>query len=266
MGDADSLPPLPRESPAWLTVLTSPKRPMYLGRTLASLDMAGAFGLRCSGELQTLICVDADPIPKEFRSAFPTSFGWTLVSVGAGGGTRRAMRNIIRLAAAAAAPALLYCEDDIQPCDLAVTGAMSIEVPAECGFLSLCDVRTLAGPELEPPRIVTWAADDPRIKPGFWGSMALLIPGPSLGYLATREIRANDWPYASDVWIGEQLASKTAPWQRFGVVAPSLFQHVGERSAVNPAWTLESHRVASTWRSYTNGVSIARALRRRDPF
>lgn len=238
----------------WLSVLTTPRRPQYLQRTLVELDHAGAAELAAAGELFRWIGVDGDP---EHVSAPP---GWAKGRVGDGQGTRYAMLRTIQAAADAEAPYLLYFEDDLLACRAAVTAMAALVVPGDCGFVTGFDCRHFrddAAAALSRHR-----ADDPTFPQGYWGSQALKIPASSLRYLQHAQIDARDanHPNASDVWIGQQLASRGGLREWYGVLCPSLFQHVGARSAVNVDWSLTRERQAGNWSVSRDGLDAVTTI------
>lgn len=214
-----------------ISVLTSPKRPDYLAQTLVGLDGAGADGYA------KFLAVDG------LTDTVQAPRSWPLVCVGGGrGGSTYAMLNIFRHAVEMGADELLYFEDDIIPCRRAVTALARMPVRSDCGFLTACDILAVAR-GLPPGVQRIRAADDLRPHRAFWGTMALKIPSRALRYLAEFEPGANQGNH-SDVWLGDHLASGRGRWKYFGTVAPSLFQHVGEKSLCSPEQGLEPWRVA----------------------
>lgn len=235
----------------WISVLTTPKRPGYIQRTLRELDNAGAQALAERTGAVRFLAVDGNPDEITDRP------GWVKGQVGDGlGGTRRAMLRVIQAAADDGAESLLYFEDDVLPCYDAVVALAFLPVPEDCGFLVACDVRGMGG---WAPALITAAADDPAFAPGFWGSMAVKIPGRALHHLRAHQLDiTSPQMNAADVWLGQQLAAAAAPWHKFMVVAPSLFQHYGMTSAVDPARTLEGPgRMARNWNGGLSGLPLA---------
>lgn len=204
----------------WLTVLTTPARTEYLLDTLASIDAAG--GDRFPGNRVVFVDGDRNAVP-----AVPP--GWAKLTVGDGPrGSRRAMWKILHLACIARVPYCLYLEDDLRLCRRAIAAMSAIEVPAGLGFLSFFNQHG-AAPE---PGIHCRRSDDPKFGHGFWGSQALKIPWRSLRQFAWPRSEPGGWPFASDVWLGEQLASKRAPEPFFGIHSPALVRHIGERTTI----------------------------------
>lgn len=220
--------------PPWLTVLTTPARTDYLLGTLASIHAAG--GHRFTGN--RVVFVDGDPnaVPAVPR-------GWAKLRVGEGGrGTRRAMWKILNLAAIARAPYLLYFEDDVRLCRNAIGAMAAVTVPPGVAFLSF--LNQLEG---VPARrgLHCRRADDPKIGHGYWGSQALKIPLRSLRHFERSHTEPlHGWGYASDVWLGEQLATSKTPEHYYGICSPSLVRHIGERTTIpsQAGQTLDGHR------------------------
>ncbi len=205
----------------WLTVLTTPARPEYLLATLASIDAAG--GDRFAGNRIVFVDGDRGQVP-----AVPP--GWAKLTTGDGPrGTRRAMWKILHLAGIARAPYVLYFEDDLRLCRRAIGAMSAIEVPPGLGFLAFFNQH---GPAPEPG-IHCRRADDPKYGHGFWGNQALKIPLRSLRvFERPRSEPVGQWAYASDVWLGEQLASRRAATEWFGIYSPTLVRHVGEQTTI----------------------------------
>ncbi len=207
----------------WLTVLTTPARTEYLLSTLASIDAAG--GDRFSGNRVVFVDGDAGQVPE-------VPAGWAKLTTGEGPrGSRRAMWKILHLAAIARAPYLLYFEDDLKLCRRAVGAMSAIEVPPGLGFLSFFNQHGAVSPP--EPGIHCRRADDPKFGHGYWGNQALKLPRRSLRVFERRTSEPiGQWAFASDVWLGEQLASRKAPEHFFGLHIPALVRHVGERTTI----------------------------------
>ncbi len=221
----------------WLTVLHNPARPEYLQRTLLELDSAGAAQLGAKGELFRWIAVDGDP------DAVNAPPGWSKGSVGNGStGTRRALQRIVQAGADAGAPHLLYFEDDVIASKNAVSALQLIPVHPRAGFLVACNTRDGITDDRRPfprparpfPRLALVAADGNLTPGGFWGTQALKLPGRTLAHLARLTIPDSDPVRSGDVWLGENAASRAAPWPEFAVLVPSIFQHIGARSLAWP--------------------------------
>ena len=245
----------------WLTVLTTPRRPQYLQRTLVELDCAGAAELAAAGRLLRWIAVDGDP---EQISAPP---GWVKVQVGDGlDGTRRAMLHTIQHAADGQAPYLLYFEDDVIASRNAVAAFAALAVPDECGFVTAFEVQHFHGADVAPMLTTHRTAALKRTQGGFWGNQALKLPAGALQHLQLAKVAPGDPPNSSDVWLGEQLAGPGGYREVFGVINPSLFQHVGAASAVDASWTLAPWRVAANWAASRNALDVVAAIEKRAPF
>jgi hypothetical protein len=245
-----------------ICLLTTPRRPQFLAATLRALDGAGA------REMRRLICVDGRLQDVLRLRVVPP--GWEMQSIGTGDqGTQVAFHAALLASWRAGGPEdLLFFEDDIQPCRNAVTALARIPVPDDLGFLSAFDHRNLMRTITEPT-LLRIGADDSQVQGGwgFWGNQALKIPGRALAHLVKQRTnytyapgvselgRARSLMYGSDVWLGAQAASADAPWKRYGLIAPSLFQHVGAMSAVGKHWRLEQ-RVAINWRGDFDALTL----------
>jgi hypothetical protein len=217
----------------WLTVLTTPARTEYLLDTLASILEGG--GHRFVGS--RIVFVDGDPnaVPAVPR-------GWTKLTTGAGPrGNRRAMWKILNLAAIARVPYLLYFEDDVRLCRNAIAAMSAIAVPPGVAFLTFLQQQWVPAER----GIHCRRADDPKIGHGYWGNQALKIPLRSLRTFERRHTEPiNQWLYASDVWLGEQLASRGSAEHHYGIVQPALVRHVGVRTTIpgQEGQTIDGHR------------------------
>lgn len=202
-----------------IAVLTTPGRPEYLADTIASLERAGA-----AEHALRVIFVDGDGGRME---NLPFFSGWLTESLGAEPqGTRGALAGVLH-AAARFGEDLLFFEDDIRASRNAVRALELLEVPADCGFLVACDIAQHGG---TTPQIVRRGGEGPKR----WGSQAMKIPARALEYMASRTLDGSSWPHAADIALGQALAAPPAPWAHYGIVAPSLFNHIGERSSVTP--------------------------------
>jgi len=201
-----------------IAVLVHPGRLEYLADTIASLEAAGALE-----QSNRVIVVDG---------VAPVAFeGWTTISLGAQpGGVRRALSAVLRMAAAVGED-LLFFEDDVRASRNAVRALAALEVPKDCAFLVACDIAQHGGNELE---IVRRTGEGERR----WGDQALKVPAKALAFIAGRELPDTKWAHSGDVAIRRMLASPPAPWSFYGIIAPSWFDHRGERSIVHPTQKL----------------------------
>jgi hypothetical protein len=232
-----------------ITVLTTPRRPQYLAATLAGLDAAGA-----RDHAPRWVCVDGEIMPVLLARVVPS--GWGVVSVGIGNGSRVSLQRVCELARRQPGGGdLLYFEDDLAACRNAVTAWERIAVPPDCGFLAAFDHKNLArGFE---PRILRVASDDPTVGP-YCGNQAIKIPGRTLAHLVQQSTAGNfgnSRLFGSDVWLGHHAASAAAPWKVAGILAPSLFQHVGAASSIHPHWKL-ADRTAQNWRQDFDALTL----------
>ena len=230
-----------------IAVLTTPARPEYLAETIASLEQAGA-----DAHALRVIFVDGDGGKME---NLPFFSGWLTESLGPEPmGTRAALAGVLH-AAARFSEDLLFFEDDVRAAPNAVRALELVEVPDDCGFLVACDIAQHGA---DVPMIVRRPGEGPRR----WGSQAMKIPARSIAYMAARELAGTNWPHAADIALGRSLAAPPAPWPVYGVIAPSLFDHVGEHSIVTPEKTVgkEPGRACLNFIGEREAVEVARAI------
>jgi hypothetical protein len=251
-------------------VLTTPRRPQFLAATLRGLDAAGA------QQLQRLLCVDG-PL-QEILKLRVVPAGWEIESIGTGDqGTQVACRAACAAyARRGGADDLMYFEDDVLPCRNAVAGLAKIPVPDDCGFLAafaniIGQRRFHPSKQATPgePAIIRQAADDPDLHgTGHWGNQALKIPRRTVEHLvrqlptyyAVSRRATGRMLFGSDKWIGQHAASAGAPWHVYGLISPSLFQHVGARSAIGAHWKLDG-RTSPSWRADFDALTLPGLLR-----
>jgi hypothetical protein len=252
----------------WLTVLTCPARREYFAATIASLRWAGSD--KFTGE--KIVFIDgttqlSDEDWAWYREAAP---GWSFRSTspdGASIGTKPAMLSLLHQAAEAAVERLVYCEDDILCSKNAIPAILRLKGHDRLAFVSFCDIKNLGfKPGLTEAPGYDFAG--PSGQGGHWGNQMLLLSGKALQYLrSTTEMPdwgisipnlGQDWPKkpedialgkkASDIMLGISLALPPAPWAKYGIFTPSLCQHIGERSLVNPVATANGFgRDSLTW-------------------
>jgi len=244
-----------------IVVLTTPRRPQFLGATLKALDAAGAAGQ------ERLLCVDG-PAQDILRLRVVPK-GWEVKSTGAGKvvNTQVAFHAVCaEIARRRGADDVLFFEDDIVPCRNGVAGLGLIPVPDHCGYLVAFDHRNVI--RSPAPRLMLIAADDPGGPQrgwGFWGNQALKIPRRTIAHLVNRPTNrtykstVKTRLYGSDVWLGDNAASQHAPWKVYGLIAPSLFQHIGGVSAVGTHWHLKG-RTAENFRADFDALTLAELL------
>lgn len=208
----------------WLTVLTTPRRPQYLQATLAELDQAGAHILAIQGALLRCIAVDGNP------ADVPDRPGWVKFSVGMNVGSRRALLNTCHAAADGQAGHLLYFEDDLVACQNAVLALNRALVPQDCGFITAFTMQF--DRRVARDKTIHTAH---KLPGGYWGTQALKIPARGLSHLRTLQIGENEIDNSGDVWLGQHLATQHAPWWKYRILRPSIFEHVGLVSQAHPA-------------------------------
>jgi hypothetical protein len=248
-------------------VLTTPRRPQFLGRTLIALDREGA------ANQQRLLCVDGHVADVLRHRVVPR--GWEVISIGVGNSvnTQVAFHGVCAaIARRAGTDDVLFFEDDVVPCRHAVTGFGLIPVPDDCGFLAAFDHRNVL--TSSAPRLLLVPADDPHGPQrgwGYWGNQALKLPRRTIAHLAKQRTDRTYVPhvtsrlYGSDVWLGVNAASEGAPWRRYGLIAPSLFQHIGAVSSVGTHWALKG-RTAFNFRADFDALTLPELLRASEYF
>jgi hypothetical protein len=209
----------------WLSVVTTPSRLRYLADTLEHLDTHGGADHFLGNKV---ICVDGA------MANVPRRDGWSMLPVGARDGsavgTRRGMWKILHLAALAKAPYVIYCEDDIRCSRLAVVAISLLSVQPGVGFYTFFNAKE-GLPSV--PGIHCRKADDPKNAPGHWGSQCLKIPFRSLRKFADPKTEPKDeYRFAGDVWLGEQLATARSVEHYYGIVLPALVRHIGAETTI----------------------------------
>jgi hypothetical protein len=239
-----------RGKPA-VTVLTSPQRSGYYERTIELLDETGATKLPTR-----ILFVDGPashdaveahgpwgPLGGRYMRITPPEWNIRSCYTGYDGrvsGTKKAMVNILRWAADVGVSDLYYFEDDVLPAKNAVLAMQAIVVPDDCAFLTFCDIKWLGG-EDKTPGIRRFAGFDEINDTGHWGNQALKIPRATLQYFRSGPLPPWHHRHASDVLLSIIVAQEPAPWNKYGVVAPSLVQHIGLNSLANPREPQRGH-------------------------
>lgn len=216
-----------------LSVLTHPARRDYFAATMASVRAAGG------DEYSRTVFIDGQgslsPSDHDWYRAVAGP-GWSFAATHPSGeaiGTKSSMLAVLH--AAAGSERLIYLEDDIVLCKNAISFVARYEMPLDVAFVSFCDIKN-AAPRPGLTVCPGYDYDAPMGQGGHWGNQMLLIPGRSLRFLRDA-VALPDWGdarIASDIMLGISLATGPAPWRTYGIYSPSLAQHVGERSLVNP--------------------------------
>lgn len=255
-----------------MTVLTCPARREYFAATMASINAAGANEFL--GE--KIVFIDGtDQFTQDDWNWYANTAGsgWdlrctSLAPLSPAIGTKPAMLHVLHEAAKAEASWLLYMEDDILLSKNAIRAVVSMNYPKHLAFVSFCDIKNVA-PLTGITECPGYDFEGPTGEGGHWGNQMLVIQGEALSYLQASTTMPDwnitlpdhraSWPKsaadivlgkkASDIMLGISLACPPAPWSRYGVFSPSLAQHVGERSLVNPKATVSGWgRDSLTWR------------------
>jgi hypothetical protein len=222
----------------WLTVCTTPRRTDYLAATIAAIDEAG--GSWFPG--RKVLYVDG-------KSSGPPPVGWELRESEQNYGNAHSAIALLRAAARARAPYLLFFEDDIILTRYAVDVMCDIEVPPECFMLQFCDLKAYGDPRHDALRIFNQplGADESNTsdptRPGpMWGNQALKVPLRSLvAFTDTATARMWRRKHHADILFSNVAAEAAGPGVTpyLGIVAPSLVQHVGLKSLCNPTQGLD---------------------------
>lgn len=189
----------------------------YLGATLAALDRAGADGVaRC-------VLVDGPELPE-------VPAGWELLPGQPRriGGTLQLWRAF-RLAAERSAERVLYCEDDITPCQNAIRYLLTLQIPEDVAFI---DARVLRE-DLQGAPGLRRVELTQRRRP-YWGTQALILPLRTCEWLIGRDplsLPIGDHEKHGDLILGE-LAGRS-PWPRYGAHLPRLVRHDGVVSSAH---------------------------------
>lgn len=144
--------------------------------------------------------------------------GWDVESLTAGEpsrGTRASIREILRRAAGADAPYLLYFEDDVRLARNGVTAMAAFEGPSWAEFLSFLAMN---------PGTPSTPGVHRFTGPMFWGTQAIKVPLRSLLLFEGPDDTPAGYPHACDVWLGQRLVP--------GIVIPSIVRHIGAVSSI----------------------------------
>jgi hypothetical protein len=217
--------------------MTCPRPPGQadsLHATLRALDGAGA------GDLASKVVFSDGPLPGAEIVTAPGRRPW-LVREHADGpsGTIPALLRMWRGALALGADALLMFEDDVLPCRNAVHRMVRHGVPDDCALASFLDMNRMPeGTEEGLYRVTGHGFSTPTTTP-FWGHQALLVPRRTLQEVAALSPEAtaemvHRFGLGSDCMLGHLMATGAISRPSYGVHVPSLVQHVGAQSRVNP--------------------------------
>lgn len=260
------------EGTPWMTVLTCAARREYFAATMASIRAADdGFFL---GEKVVFVDGANQLSPEDWKwYEDAAGSGWRFEMTDPHGeaiGTKPAMIALLHVVASAGAAWLLYMEDDITLSKNAIAAVCCYahSHPAHLAFTTFCDIKNIA-PLDGVTECPGYDFSGPTGEGGHWGNQMLLIPGAAMHYLQsittlpdwgiTIPPHERSWPKdwtdvvlgrkASDILLGISLACSPSPWTKYGVFSPSLAQHVGENSLVNPKATVTGWgRDTLTWR------------------
>lgn len=269
----------------WMTVLTcpvtagedgvlvkAPERREYFAATIKAINECG--GRDFPGRRVVFIDGGNQLSPEEWlwyeEAAGP---GWHFEMTDPHGdliGTKPSMLSLLHKVALAGATWLLYMEDDLRLSKNAITAACRYAetMPPQLAFTSFCDIKN-AAPLDGVTECPGYDFEGPTGEGGHWGNQMLVIPGAALQFLESVTTlpdwgikippHERSWPKdwtdivvgrkASDIMLGISLALAPSPWLKYGVFSPSLAQHIGARSLVNPKATVYGWgRDTLTWK------------------
>jgi hypothetical protein len=224
-----------------LTILTCPDRKQYLENTIESLKKAGLDNFQ--GE--KIIYVDGyrDTFYRKFTKEFEVIqlelYGFSLEDKKAQ--TKKSLLHIMRAAARDSIDYLYYFEDDIALSKNTLSVMETVGVPNHLAFVSYCDLKDI-GFKYGIAEAPGYDFEAPEFEGGHWGNQALVIPLHSLEMLTKHSIpewviHKGEHNFASDILISIMMATGGAEKRLYGVFYPSLVQHTGDISLVNPAAT-----------------------------
>jgi len=212
-----------------LTVITCPSRRLqYTEATLDGLDRAGA------DTCTRLVCCDGPPEGPE--GSLAQICRWPIAIKPDGpSGTRFIMWWTFRKALEYGADRLLYCEDDLIVSRDAVHKIRAMDIDDEHAFITFYDWK-----ECPDPRTAAGLYTAPAMgfhNDGLYGSQCLLIPRRTIEWVTTRNADewGDPWPHTKNggdcvlTW-----AIRQSPWPRFAVHVPSLVDHAGVTSSIEP--------------------------------
>ncbi len=220
-----------------IVVLTDPRRPEYLAKTLASVDQSAT-------DPNKIVLVDGPEI------AVPASWRCIAAPKPASAPSRQNRWTTWRAfeLAAEAQEDLLLFEDDVQGCLNAVLYAETLPVPADCAFLSL---------------YVPWG--DASFMPGIWRyhsanfSFCQALKVPLRTCRAFADARTEMEASASG---GSDECMREVGGRRdwlVGVHYPGLFQHVGMSSLVSGEGGLFGARHSRAWIADIDAIRFRRS-------
>lgn len=222
----------------WLTVVTTTSRPHYLQATLDSIDRNG--GATFPGEKHLYVDGHLEGWSPPTLPPSWTIYPWGEWGEGWPRGNAYNTINVLRLAAAERVPYLLYFEDDIALTRNAVSVMEDLIVPPDCFALQFCDLKQHGDPRNDKLRLLRQPIGDDESN-----TFDLTRPGPMWGLQALKFhpmfLRAFAQAKAPTLWArmhhSDILLSRVAVETAFpylGIVSPSLVQHIGLKSMVNP--------------------------------
>lgn len=233
-----------------IVVVTCPTlRPQYLAATLAALDEAGATKCR------RLVVSDG---PMTVDCQWPC-----VVKPDGPSGTRHGMWFAFREALKTDATRILYCEDDLIVSAGAVDKILSHEIPDDAAMLNFFDQKPEVRSNREGWHRVPAMGRNGR---GLWGTLCVLYPRRTVGYLAARDPDEYDHPWRKGKNAGDCIVSwalERSPWPEYLMQVPSLVDHAGDQSSTGHARVRRARWYAEGTPSIT--CAICRELLDDDP-
>lgn len=214
-----------------ITILTTPRRQKYTADTLRDLVDNGIPTWQLD---YCRLLVDGDSM--KVCNVPPN---WQHVEIHDGvrrKGTAGAVNSALKYAHAVLKHyprSWLYFEDDTKGCKQSVIAMDYIKIPDDCAFLVFCDIIERGTKE---PSFRRYKGERETLTYGHWGNQALKIRPDAVDYVISNgiELPKMRYPHSSDVLLAHALCAPPSPWPYYGVVSPSLFNHVGVQSSINP--------------------------------